>query len=200
MDTIFTKLYETAAWGNNANNAYSGSSGEGSSIEYNLYTYIPFVKKFIRDNGITTIVDLGCGDFRCGPLIYNDLHITYTGYDTYKKVVDHNETNCAWPKFTFFHLDFFHNRELIKGGDLCILKDVIQHWSLADIHAFLDYLVASNKFRYIMIINCGYQTVDNADIKSGEFRPLSCDFLPLKKYNAAKVYAYHTKEISVITN
>jgi hypothetical protein len=32
----------------------------------------------------------------------------------------------------------------------------------------------------------------------GDFRPLSCNFLPLKKYNPIKILCYDTKEISVI--
>ena len=53
-------------------------------------------------------------------------------------------------------------------------------------------------FKYILICNCGYQTIDNTDIVDGEFRPLSCDFLPLKKYNPIKIYKYDTKEVSII--
>jgi hypothetical protein len=45
----------------------------------------------INDNNIKNIVDLGCGDFICGKIIYDDLDILYTGYDTYKKVVDSNK-------------------------------------------------------------------------------------------------------------
>ena len=79
MEEIFTNIYEKKMWGNNKNNEYSGSSGNGSSIKYNKNTYIPFLKNFISTNDIKTIVDLGCGDFLCGSLIYNDLDITYTG-------------------------------------------------------------------------------------------------------------------------
>ena len=70
MEQTFTNIYETNAWGNNQNVEYSGSSGDGSLIEYNKDTYVPFLKKFITDNNIKTIVDLGCGDFQCGKLIY----------------------------------------------------------------------------------------------------------------------------------
>ncbi len=78
------------------------------------------------------------------------------------------------------------------------LKDVIQHWSLDNIYTFLDYLVNHKKFKYILICNCCNQKCDNTDIKNGDFRPLSCDYLPLKKYNPIKLYNYHSKEISVI--
>jgi hypothetical protein len=199
MEKIFTKIYETKAWGNNKNKEYSGSSGDGSIIDYNKDNYIPFLKKFIVDNNIKTVVDLGCGDFKCGKLIYDDLAISsYTGYDVYKKIVNYNTKHHSLPKYSFIHLDFLNNKSQIINGDMCILKDVLQHWSLDNINLFLDYLVENKKFKYILICNCCNQLKDNTNIKNGEFRQLSCDYLPLKKYNPKKLYNYHTKEVSVI--
>ena len=198
MEKIFTNLYENNVWGNNNNNQYSGSSGEGSDVDYNKDTYVPFLKKFITDNNIKNIVDLGCGDFRCGKLIYDDLDISYTGYDTYKKIVDYNTKQYSLPKYSFMHLDFCNDKEGIITGDMCILKDVIQHWSLENIYTFLDYLVEYKKFKYILICNCCNQTEDDTNIQNGYWRQLSCDYLPLKKYNPVKLYNYHSKQVSVI--
>ena len=198
MDHIFTNIYENCVWGNNNNNEYTGSSGGGSEIEYNKDTYIPFLKNFITDNNIKRVTDLGCGDFKCGKLIYDDLDISYTGYDTYKKVIDYNISQHLLTKFNFIHLDFYNNKESIENGELCILKDVIQHWCLDNIYNFLDYLVENKIFKYILICNCCNQYKDDTDILNGGGRPLSCAFFPLKKYNPKKLYNYNSKEISVI--
>ena len=56
MEKIFTKVYESNLWGNNNIDEYNGSSGEGSGINYNKDTYVPFLKKFITDNNIKNIV------------------------------------------------------------------------------------------------------------------------------------------------
>lgn len=144
------------------------------------------------------MVDLGCGDFRCGKLIYDDLDVLYTGYDAYKKVVDYNKKTHSPEKYTFKHLDFSENKEEIVGADMCILKDVIQHWSLQKIYQFLDHLFVKKVFKYILICNCCSQTRDNTDIPDGSWRQLSCDFFPLKRYGAVKLYNYDTKEVSVI--
>ena len=198
MEEIFTNIYENCEWGDNNNVEYTGSSGNGSDIDYNKKNYIPFLKKFITDNNIKNIVDLGCGDFRCGKLIYDDLDILYTGYDAYKKVIDYNLTQHSLSKYSFIHLDFCNNKENIINGDMCILKDVLQHWSLDNIYKFLDYLVEYKKFKYIWICNCCNQTQDNTDIQNGGWRQLSCEYLPLKKYNPLKLYNYHSKQVSVI--
>jgi len=198
MEEVFTDIYESKIWGDDNNDAYNGSSGRGSDIEFNKYTYVPFLKKFITDNQIKSIVDLGCGSFTCGKLIYNDLDILYTGYDAYAKVIEKNSNEYLLPKYSFIHLDFYNNKEKIINGDICILKDVIQHWSLDNIYTFLDYLLEYKKFKYILICNCSNQLEHDTNIQNGNFRPLSCDYLPLKKYNSRKLYNYHSKEISVI--
>jgi len=197
METFFTNIYENKIWGDNKNDQYNGSSGSGSDVEYNKYTYVPFLKNFIIDNNIKNIVDLGCGDFKCGNLIYDDLDILYTGYDTYKKIIDYNLKQHSLPKYSFIHLDFFDKKETIINGDLCILKDVIQHWKIDEIYTFLDYLVENKIFKYILICNCCNQKTNNPE-NNHRSTPLSIDFFPLKKYNPVKLYNYNLKEVSII--
>lgn len=201
MEKIFTDIYESKQWGDDHNPEYSGSSGAGSSLQYNRYTYVPFLKKFITDNNIKTIVDLGCGNFMSGKLIYDNLDVVYTGYDAYKKIIDYNLKHYLFPKYSFIHLDFYNNKEIIMNGDLCILKDVLAHWSLDEIYIFLDYLIEYKKFKYILLCDCCGQIENNTNIKTGEWRQLSCDYFPLKKYNPKKIYNFIAdiqKEVSVI--
>jgi hypothetical protein len=198
MEKIFTDIYENFTWGKNNEEEYNGSSGSGSTINYNKEVYIPFLKKFIIDNNIKNITDLGCGDFKCGKLIYDNLDIQYTGYDVYNKIIEYNLKHLDKLKYNFINLDFYNKKENIIEGDLCIIKDVIQHWCLDYIYNFLDYLIYSKKFKYILVVNCCFQKEDNTDIKNGDFRPLSVDFFPLKKYNLKKILNYNSKEISII--
>ena len=196
MEEYFTNIYENKIWGNNNEKLYSGSSGGGSNINYNKDTYIPFLRKYIIDNNIKNVVDLGCGDFKCGKL-YDDLDVLYTGYDTYKKVIDYNLKTHSSSKYSFIHLDFYNRKESIIKGDICILKDVLQHWKMDEIYIFLDYLVENKLFKYILLCNCCNQKKDNPD-NHGRSTPLSCNFLPLRKYKPIKLYNYHSKELSVI--
>ena len=76
MEHIFTKVYETKLWGNNNSTEYSGSSGGGSDIDFNKDKYVPFLKSFITDYHIQSVVDLGCGDFRIGKLLLSLIHIS----------------------------------------------------------------------------------------------------------------------------
>jgi len=193
MEKTFTDVYSRNEW--------LIDSGPGSTIEYNIHFYIPFLRKFILDNNIKNITDLGCGDFKCGRLIYDDLDVKYTGYDcVYQNIINkHSLSYYGSDKYKFIHLDISNNKEDIIGGDMCILKDILCHWKLNNIYTFLDYLVESRKFKYILITNCCGQTEDNTDItEHGCFHSLSCNYFPLKKYNIKKLCNYNSKEISVI--
>jgi hypothetical protein len=203
MEDIFTNIYENKEWGKNENINYSGSSGTGSGIEYNK-EYIEIVKNVINHYKIKNIVDLGCGDFRIGRLLFDDMNVLYTGYDAYKKIIDYHITQYQEPKYTFKHLDFYTNKESIIEGDMCILKDVIQHWTTEEIYTFMDYIIESKKFKYILLVNCCHQglglglAVNYNTCETGGWRPLTINLLPLKKYNALKIGNYHTKEIAII--
>jgi hypothetical protein len=192
---VFTGVYENRTWDGDICSDFSGSSGPGSSLEANINTYIPFLQEFITDKNITSIIDLGCGDFRCGPSIYDNLNISYTGYDAYKKLIDYNKSKYDPGKYSFINLDFLNTKDEIISGDLCILKDVIQHWPLELIYTFLDYIVSSKKFKYIILVNSSNQLSDNTDIAFGDFRPLSSEYLPIKKYKFISLYNYSDKEV-----
>ena len=194
---IFTNIYENRVWGNNEHLEYSGSSGDGSYLEKNA-EYISFVKTFIKDKEIKTVVDLGCGDWKCGSALYDDLSINYTGYDAYEKIITFNKKAHGSSKYTFAHMDFLNNPGLITSADVCIIKDVLQHWPLESIYNFLDCITTSGKFKYIIVTNCRWQKQDNTQIQMGEFRPLSKDFLPLKKYKFQLVLTYNAKDVLVL--
>ena len=204
----FTNVYEKNVWGENLNPRYEGSkSGTGSDISYNIKTYVPFLKHFIKKYKIKNVVDLGSGDFLIGLLIYDKMGINYTGYDAYKKLVDYNNKKYeGYGMYKFIHSDFrkIGEREKIIPAELCILKDVIQHWPTADIIEFLDYLIKSNKFKYILICNSIDDNPENnathrTDIKPGQYSSLSSKTYPLNKYNLEVLYTWDVKEVSLIT-
>ena len=195
---VFTKVYENCTWGTNESQEYTGSSGDGSFVEKNK-EYIAVLKSFIQEKTILSVVDLGCGDWKCGKLIYDDLEINYTGYDAYEKVIDYNRKVFGSSKYSFAHLDFLNNTDKIQSADLCIIKDVLMHWPLEYIYSFLDSIISSKKFKYIMVTNCAWQEQDNTTIKMGEHMPLSINFLPLNKYKPRLLLKYNAKEVLLIT-
>jgi hypothetical protein len=194
---IFSDIYENNIWGNDNAENYKGTSGDGSTIKYNT-KYIFFLQYFIKQNNIKSVADLGCGTFLCGNEIYKNLDILYTGYDAYEKIINNNNMKFEnSSKFSFCVLDILNNKTNIEPADLCILKDILQHWLITEIYEFLDYIVSSKKFKYILICNCSNQTSDNLDNPQRN-SALSANFLPLRKYNPKILFTYNTKEVSII--
>ena len=199
-EEIFTDIYFNCKWGNNGNKYYQGSSGFDSKLEYNII-YIRFLKQFIKSKEISTVVDLGCGDFIIGNELYNDLNIKYTGYDVYSKIINYHQSeyssNSSNDKYKFFHLDFYNNPKEIIPADLYIIKDVLTYWTNEEIYKCMDYLVNTKRCKYILLIN-DYSKVSN---ESGSFffRNLNYDTIPLSKYSPSKLYEYNHKQILFIT-
>ena len=191
----FIDIYRNNIWGEDNCDMYKGTSGLGSKIYYNT-EYILKIREFIDKNNIKTIVDLGCGDFLCGSELYSDKDICYTGYDIYPDVINHNSNLLNNSKYEFICLDFYNCKDQIKSADLCIIKDVLQHWPLSYINNFLNYIVG--KFSNIIICNDYTNSKDNVDIKIGQCRDLSIYNNPLKQFNGKLLFRYNTKEVSLI--
>jgi SAM-dependent methyltransferase len=56
-------------------------------VPRHLLLRIEFVRKFIKENAIHSVVDLGCGDWQFSPYIYHDRGVAYTGYDVVLPVI-----------------------------------------------------------------------------------------------------------------
>ena len=161
----------------------------------NTGPYNEFVSKFIEDKNIKSVVDLGCGDWQSSWIIYDHLHhVDYVGIDCVESVINTNK--MRHPRHKFISMDFISNAESIPSGDLCVIKDVLQHLTCQEIRDALDAVI--KKFKYVMITNCCDQTVDNQE-EPYRSRFLSANFLPLRAYSPVIHLKYWTKEVSVIT-
>ena len=190
MEAIFTAKYERGGWG-------GLGSGPGSTLEFNQFTYIPFLQTFIEKYKIQSVVDLGCGDFQCGPTIYSKFtDIYYIGIDCCQKLIENNQKQYS--QYKFLHSDITVHPQTIPSADLCILKDVLQHWTTEIITKFLDFLVSSQKFKYILVINCCNQSEKDEVFQTGDCRQLSSTKFPLNRYCPKSIYTYSTKEVCLL--
>lgn len=195
MEKVFSSIYKNCSWGSNGHSKYHGSSGDGSSPEYNV-DYIEFVRNFIKDNNIKSVSDGGCGDWRLGYSLFNDMNIEYNGYDVYLELIDFLKTEYTNPKFNFTHLDIFNDRDQIKDADLFIIKDVMQHWDDATTKEFVDWIINTKKFKFVLITNCSSGRVGmTQEGLTGGWRGLSCDHYIFKNKGFLPVLKYHTKEV-----
>lgn len=183
---IFSHIYDKNIW---------GGSGGGSSPE-NTVEYRALLQNFLKEKTIKTVFDFGCGDWGFSHLM-DWSSVEYFGIDCVNSVIQKNHTKYSSPNIHFY----LYHENVGMGGDLLILKDVLQHWSNADIVSFLDK--NATRFNYILITNTQSQSFDNEDIETGQTRGLSVKFEPLKKYNPEILAVIQTtirSEVSLISN
>lgn len=141
MSATFAKIYRENLWGGGQHEFISGSGSSGKVAE----VYLDYVARFIRDYGIESVVDLGCGDFRIGRAI-SRVAPQYTGVDVVPELIAHHVANYSTETVTFRCLDI--TEEDLPGGDLCLVRQVLQHLSNAEIAAVLRKL---RSYRFVLI-------------------------------------------------
>lgn len=162
---VFTKIYATNAWGGKAGELYSGPGSDEAIGK----PYSDAVLAFIGRQGIGSVVDLGCGDFRVGRIIASS-GVNYTGVDIVDAVIASNKERYASDSVRFFVKDIIE--EELPVGDLCLIREVFQHLSNAQIQQVLPKLKV---YKYVIITD--YQPppetfIPNRDKPHGGFTRL----------------------------
>ena len=157
MKHEFTHIYDQNIW---------NGSGHGSRPEV-TQTYRSYLQSFLTAQCITSVADLGCGDWSFSKLI-NWENVQYHGYDVVDQVIRKNTKRYKKSSISFSQLDI-STCAVLPTADLAILKDVLQHWSNQDIINFLPKL---NSYKHVLITNSIVGMQDKVDIAVGDVRNL----------------------------
>src|SRR5690606_6276338 len=85
------------------------------------------------------VVDLGCGDFSIGRrLLAGAGNITYIGCDIVPELIQAHSAHVNDPRARFQELDIVGND--LPEGDVCLVREVLQHLSNADVSRVLKKL------------------------------------------------------------
>lgn len=126
LSQIFGEVYNKNMWGGNPGEFYSGW---GSDDNFTI-PYCNLVKKFILENQITKVVDIGCGDFRVGSKLQLP-GVSYVGIDVAPKLIAHNKTHFTGENLKFECLDA--TKDKLPSGDVVLIRQVLQHLANAEI-------------------------------------------------------------------
>ena len=155
-EEVFTGIYEKKQWGGAQEDFCSGT---GSTDEKIVSRYIAVVTDKAFSEGFMgrAFVDLGCGDFRVGRQLL-PLCSTYIGVDIVKPLIRRNQQMYGNETTSFVHLDIINDE--LPDGDVCFIRQVLQHLSNQEIIAVLQKLV---KFRWVIITD--HNPSDNEAIR-----------------------------------
>lgn len=130
---VFRRIYVRRAWGADEQGPFNSGSGSRGFI---AEEYCAWVGNFIRQQGFRTVADLGCGDFYVGSRIVQDTGVNYIGVDIVPELIEHHRATFARTGVAFECSDI--TRDRLPAADLCLIRQVFQHLSNAQILAALD--------------------------------------------------------------
>lgn len=137
-ERVFTEVYGQRKWGDPAAEK-DFDSGLGSSASSAVETYISALKRLAVDKGFAgkTFVDVGCGDFGVGGKVLS-LANSYIGVDVVAPLIERNRRMFAGTNAKFEQIDA--TRQPLPPGDVCLLRQVLQHLSNKQIAVILPKL------------------------------------------------------------
>ncbi len=136
---IFRAIYASDHW--------KGGSGEGSDVAA-TEPYRQVLEALVSGTDIEYVVDAGCGDWQFSRLV-DWSGKRYLGVDVVPEVVAENRRAFATQDVTFVEGDIRAQR--LPKADLLVCKDVLQHWDLESVAAFLTRNLP--RYRYALITN-----------------------------------------------
>jgi SAM-dependent methyltransferase len=177
---VFTRLYEDSGW----SEQHPGSTMEATR------PYRAFIEQFIVEHDVRSVLDAGCG-LAGYPRAIDWKGARYVGLDVVPGVVERNRSR--FPGLEIVEGDA-RRLDAHAGFDLLLVKDVLQHWSLKSVRAFLDQPALAS-FKHVLIVNCDDERGGNADIADGDWRPLNLLARPGAWKDARAVFRYATKRV-----
>jgi hypothetical protein len=141
---LFTKIYESNAWGKSDDQGSPFYSGSGSSRADEIEAYVQAVTTFLSSFEVKpNVVDLGCGDFTVGSQVRAFCN-RYVACDVVPSLIAFNKARFIDLGVEFEVLDLIEDE--LPSGDVAFVRQVLQHLSNDQISRFISRVVLSYRF------------------------------------------------------
>lgn len=154
---LFSRIYKENLWGGEKGEFYSGPGSD----DHVGVSYAETISAYIRQNGIKSVVDIGCGDFRIASKFIGP-GIQYTGIDVVPDLIKANQERYGNDHVRFQCLDA--TQESIPDAQLCLIRQVLQHLSNEHIARILE---KCKKYPHLIItehVLLGESVIPNLDM------------------------------------
>ena len=129
---VFEEIYANNEWGGQPGEFYSGVGSDSAAADQ----YVQTIGEFIAARSIPTVVDIGCGDFRVGSrIVAQSPDLIYIGTDIVETLIRRNQSEFGRANVSFVCLDAVS--AVLPEGDLCLIRQVLQHLTNAEIASIL---------------------------------------------------------------
>lgn len=155
MREAFERAYAEKRWHN--------GSGSGSQPA-NTIVWRAFLEGFIRQNAITSVLDIGCGDMRVMEGLGVWDQVKYTGMD----IVPLGYMGIAQGQLASHTILADALTEDWPDADLVVVKDVVQHWPADAIRQLMPAL--TQRSHWLLVTDMPGAWHVPSDIRPGEYR------------------------------
>jgi hypothetical protein len=145
----FKNVYRQNQWGKSPDGKFfSGVGSYGAAAD----TYVTEISRLIDQHASefdrpVTVVDLGCGDFSIGSRLVSALPgARYIGCDIVPELIEHHRSVPRGELVSFQAVDIV--KQPLPAGDICLIRQVLQHLSNSDIASVLSKL---RQYRYVFV-------------------------------------------------
>jgi hypothetical protein len=142
-EEVFTRIYVHNRWAG-PGLFFSGSGSHEGAIVAPYVAAVTGELQRLRAETLTA-VDLGCGDFSIGRQLAAACR-RYVGVDIVRPLIEHNRATFGSERIAFHHANIIEDE--IPAGDICFVRQVLQHLSNAQIRAVLPKLA---RYRWCFI-------------------------------------------------
>ncbi|MBP7273072.1 MAG: class I SAM-dependent methyltransferase [Saprospiraceae bacterium] len=142
---VFSTIYRQNRWGNweRSDNFYSGPGSYGQAADI----YVEMMVNFIEQHNISSMLDLGCGDFNIGNKITQALpNLNYIGVDVVPELISHHTQKYGRQNVRFQTIDAVQDD--LPDAQLIAIRQVLQHLNNQEIIKIIPKL---SKFQYNII-------------------------------------------------
>ncbi len=145
---IFSEIYKKKLWSpEKEKKNFEFYSGSGSHYKEFQDIYIDEIRKFLLTfSSKPDVVDLGCGDFTIGSKVRQYCK-NYIAVDIFEDLIKDNKKRYSNLNVDFKVLDI--TKEELPAGNICFLRQVLQHFSNNNIQNFLKQI--DGKYKYLVL-------------------------------------------------
>lgn len=163
----FENIFKNNSWGGR-----NSVSGRGSDLDQTQHI-IKEVPVLLKEMGISSILDIPCGDFNWMQKI--DLSgIKYIGADIVKQIIINNKNKYEKDNVSFQCLDLI--KDILPQVDLILIRDCLVHMSYEDIFKSLNNVC--NSMSTYLLTTSFTNRQSNKDIVTADWRPLNLQIAP----------------------
>ena len=167
----FSQIYAEGTWGKDSTG--KGTSGSGSTLEITR-EYRAYIEQFIKEHGVTSVVDAGSGDWSFSAAIdWGDA--SYLGIDIAPNIVETVRQRYETARIKFQVGDVTKD---LPAADLLLSKDVLHHLSNELIHEFIRNNLMTRKYKWVILTNA--RSSENLDIPNGDYRGIDLSASPFE--------------------